>query len=92
MLPGEDPASPYLEDAQHWAGVYGELVAFKEAVVNQFQVKQGQLSPEAEAELHRDETGLRAELQRLRLHLRYWEERQRDAVPKSGPHERPAGA
>lgn len=87
MLPGEDPASPYLEDAQQWASVYGELVAFKEAVVRQFQVKQGQLSPLAEAELHTDETGLRAELERLRLHLRYWEERKRDAVPKSGPQE-----
>ena len=38
------------------------VVAFKEAVVRQFQVKQGQLSPLAEAELHTDETGLRAEL------------------------------
>ena len=26
LLPGEDPATPYPEDAQHWAAVYEELL------------------------------------------------------------------
>ncbi len=32
-LPGEDLASPYLEDAQMWLRVYGELLAFKETLI-----------------------------------------------------------
>lgn len=85
LLPGEDPASPYPGDAQQWASVYGELIRFKEQVVRQFEAKQQeQLSQAAEAELDKDEQGLRAELERLRLHLRYWEERQQNVAPEGG--------
>jgi hypothetical protein len=75
LLPGEDPASPYPEEAQQWVAVYRDLVGFKEAVVRLFQDKQERLPP-AEVELEKDEQGLQEELERLRLHLRYWEERQ----------------
>lgn len=79
------PASPYPGDAQQWASVYGELIRFKEQVVRQFEAKQQeQLSQAAEAELDKDEQGLRAELERLRLHLRYWEERQQNVAPEGG--------
>ena len=83
LLPGEDPASPYPEDAQQWATVYRELVNFKDELVGQLQAKQEALSPAASAELHKDEVALQAELDRLRLHLQYWEECQQNAVPKS---------
>lgn len=79
LLPGEDPASPFPEDARQWSVVYNELVTFKEELVGRLQAEQGQVSPAAQAELHKDELGLHAELERLRLHLRYWEERRRDA-------------
>ena len=29
LLPGEDPASPYLDDAEKWVEVYEELLHFK---------------------------------------------------------------
>jgi hypothetical protein len=30
LLDGEHPATPYLEDAEHWVAVYQELVSFYE--------------------------------------------------------------
>ena len=81
LLPGEDPATPYPEDAQHWAAVYEELVAFKQHLLAQLQAKQDEVTPPAAAELHKDEVDFQAELERLRLHLRYWEERQHNASP-----------
>lgn len=84
LLPGEDPASPYPEDAGHWSSVYRELVTFKEQVVGQVQAEQEGRSPAAAAELHNDELALRVELERLRLHLQYWEERRGGAVTEGG--------
>lgn len=75
LLPGEDPASPYPEDAVHWATVYRELTSFKESVLRQYREQQDRLSESTEAELRYDEEGLQVELDRLLLHLRYWEER-----------------
>ena len=74
LLPGEDPGSPYVTDAEEWAGVYRELVTFKEGVIRQVQSR-AHLSRVAETEAHRDEEVLQTELDRLRLHLRYWDER-----------------
>lgn len=74
LLPGEDPGSPYPADAEEWAGVYRELVTFKEGVIRQVRAR-AHLSQVAEGEAHRDEALLHAELERLRLHLRYWDER-----------------
>jgi hypothetical protein len=74
LLPGEDPGSPYPADAEEWAGVYRELATFKEGIVRQVQAR-AHLSHVAEAEAYRDEEVLQTELERLRLHLRYWDER-----------------
>jgi hypothetical protein len=90
LLPGEDPASAYPEDAGHWASVYRELVTFKEELIRLLQGKQESLSPAAASELHNDEEGLGAELERLRLHLQYWEERQHNSSTEGGAE--PAGS
>ena len=74
LLPGEDPGSPDPAEAKVWAGVYRELVTFKEGVIRQVQAR-AHLSQVAEGEVHRDEEVLQTELERLRLHLRYWDER-----------------
>jgi hypothetical protein len=79
LLPGEDPASPYSEDAVHWATIYRELITFKESVLREYPEPQDRLSESTEAELRHDEEGLQVELERLRLHLRYWEERRGSA-------------
>lgn len=83
LLLGEDPATPYPEDAGHWSSVYRELVTFKDELVRQLQAKQEGLSLAAAAELHNDEVALQLELERLQLHLQYWEERQQ-AVSEGG--------
>lgn len=75
LLPGEDPASPYPEDAIHWATIYRELITFKESLLRQYREQQDRLAEPIEAELRHDEDGLQVELERLRLHLGYWEER-----------------
>lgn len=75
LLPGENPASPYPEDGEHWAGVYHELVTFKEGLIQQVQAAWEDVSPEARAEIERDVSVLQVELERLKLHLLFWEER-----------------
>lgn len=85
LLPGEDPATPYPEDAPHWVAVYDELVHFKQELVAQLKAKQDEVTPPAAAELHKDEVDLRAELERLQLHLRYWQERHQRSPTGSNP-------
>lgn len=84
LLPGEDPGSPYPAEAEEWAGVYRELVTFKESVIRQVQAR-ADLSPVAEDEARRDEEVLQTELDRLHLHLRYWDERRSQSQEGSGP-------
>lgn len=72
LLEGEDPHSPYAEDAAHWVGVYSELVAFKEGLLRQVAEDREELSRGATAELERDENLLNLELERLKLRLGFW--------------------
>jgi hypothetical protein len=76
FLPGEDPLSPHPDDAAHWASVYRELVEAKEAVQQQIRDQKNDLPHPAKAELAMDEQIADLELQRLRLHLDYWQARQ----------------
>ena len=75
LLAGEDPTSPYPEDATHWAGVYSELVAFKQDLLQRVSEDRKRLSQAAMAELERDEDLLRLELERLRVRLTFWQAR-----------------
>lgn len=75
LLAGEDPNSPYPEDAAHWAGVYSELVAFKEDLLRRVAEDRKVLSEAAMAELERDENLLRLELERLKVRLGFWHAR-----------------
>jgi signal transduction histidine kinase len=74
MLPGEDPSSPYPEDSAHWVAVYRELLKVKEDMLQQVGSSRGRTHA-AQSEMARDEQALRLEIDRLRAHLRYWEER-----------------
>ncbi len=75
LMPGEDPGSPYPDDADHWFAVYGELVAFKERLLGQISQDRQRLLPDTADELVRDQRAMELELERLRHRLRYWEER-----------------
>jgi hypothetical protein len=77
LLEGEDPDSPYAEDAQHWAGVYGELLSFKEDLLATARQRLARMS---ESQAKKEVTGtdvqiLEAERDRLRRRLEFWEHR-----------------
>ena len=78
LLAGEDPNSPYPDDAEHWSGVYAELVGFKNDLLERLSQDRKLLSEAAMAELERDENLLRVELERLKLRLTYWETRREE--------------
>jgi hypothetical protein len=78
LLAGEDPATPYPEDAAHWAGVYSELVGFKNDLLERLREDRKVLSEAAMTELERDENLLRLELERLKLRLSFWETRKEE--------------
>ena len=78
LLAGEDPDTPYPDDAAHWRGVYAELVAFKQDLLNRVSEDRKRLSEAAMAELERDESLLRLELERLKLRLSFWQARQEE--------------
>ena len=78
LLAGEDPNSPYPDDAEHWSGVYAELVGFKHDLLERLSQDRKLLSEAAMAELERDENLLRVELERLKLRLTYWETRREE--------------
>jgi hypothetical protein len=75
LLAGEDPDSPYPEDASHWTSVYAELVAFKNDLLERLSQDRKVLSEAAMTELERDENLLRLELARLKLRLSFWQTR-----------------
>ena len=77
LLDGEDPDTPYAEDAQHWAGVYGELLSFKEDLLATARQRLARMS---ETQAKKEVTGtdvqiLEAERDRLRRRLQFWEGR-----------------
>jgi hypothetical protein len=78
LLAGEDPSTPYQEDASHWAGVYAELVGFKHDLLERLNKDRQLLSESARTELERDENLLRVELERLKLRLSFWETRREE--------------
>jgi hypothetical protein len=82
LLAGEDPNTPYRDDAVHWAGVYAELVGFKNDLLERLTEDRKLLSAAARTELERDENMLRVELERLKLRLSYWEMRREQLSPE----------
>jgi hypothetical protein len=76
LLEGEDPGSPYLEDATHWVQVYGELLAVKRDLLGTAEKTLGVLEPEARREVaSTDLVVLDAEMKRFSRRLTYWRER-----------------
>jgi hypothetical protein len=78
LLAGEDPSTPYRDDAMHWVGVYSELVGFKNDLLGRLNQDRQLLSEAARTELERDENLLRVELERLKLRLSFWEMRREE--------------
>ena len=79
LLPGEDPQSPYREDAEHWVEVYRELVETKSAILAKLREERRGLDQASQAELAHDDRILQLELERLRVRLAAWEQRLRQS-------------
>ena len=76
LLEGEDPGSPYLEDATHWVQVYGELLAVKRDLLGTAENALGVLEPEARREVaSTDLVVLDAEMKRFSRRLEFWRQR-----------------
>ncbi|MEA2646095.1 MAG: hypothetical protein QOE92_1178 [Chloroflexota bacterium] len=74
LMSGEDPDTPYLEDATHWLGVYGELIDFKHELIGVTKERIVHLTASAREELTgTDLVLLNAELERLKKRRDFWQ-------------------
>lgn len=77
LLPGEDPQTPYRDDAEHWVEVYRELVETKSGILAKLREDRRGLDAAGQAELDHDERVLQLEMERLQARLAAWEQRLR---------------
>ena len=83
---GEDVETPYLDDAEHWVSVYRELVDFKHELLGQIdQHVAGADHLQSEQEMERDRRATELELERIKLHLAFWEQRREELSGHSAP-------
>jgi hypothetical protein len=76
LLEGEDPSTPYLEDATHWVTVYDELLAVKRDLVGVSEDRLPDMTPEARREIATTDLAvLDAEMKRFTRRRAYWKER-----------------
>jgi hypothetical protein len=76
LLEGENPETPYLEDATHWVTVYNELLGVKRDLVGASESRLPELSAEARHEVaSTDLVVLDEEMKRFSRRLAYWRER-----------------
>jgi len=83
---GEDVETPYLDDAEHWVSVYRELVDFKHEMLD--QIDQHVVDADhvqSEQEMQRDRRATELELERIQLHLAYWQQRREELRGSSAP-------
>jgi hypothetical protein len=93
LLPGEEPASVYLEDAVHWVRVYSELLALKLALLTRSGQVLAGLSDDAVSEADVDQRLLRSQAERYARRHEYWTQRikQLAAAADGEPRHAPAG-
>ena len=88
LLPGERPDSDHPEDALHWAGVYRELIQFKDRAIDQILLEAVAMSEPARAELERtDLVVMRAERDRFRRRADFWRQRYRLLTGAEAPRQ-----
>lgn len=85
LLPGEDPATPYLEEAEHWEAVYGELEHFIESLLEGGPQTDEAASDWPGRDHFEGERLLQVKLRDLRAHRRYWEQHRHWIASKGGP-------
>jgi hypothetical protein len=76
LLDGEDPKTPYLDDATHWITVYSELLGVKRELVGAAEGRLPEMSDEARQEVATtDLVVLDAEMKRFARRLEFWRRR-----------------
>jgi hypothetical protein len=76
LLEGEDPKTPYLDDATHWVTVYTELLAVKRELVGVTEAQLPDMAVEARREVAAtDLVVLDAEMKRFSRRLEFWRQR-----------------
>jgi hypothetical protein len=77
LLPGEDPATPYADDAEKWIEVYDELLRFKNRLLDVAQETLEDLhdKPARREVIETDRIVLRAEVDRFHRRLSFWQRR-----------------
>ncbi|HEY8739865.1 MAG TPA: hypothetical protein VIN56_04665 [Candidatus Dormibacteraeota bacterium] len=79
LMRGENPDTTYVEDAEHWSGVYKELLAFKQDLLTFTKERIARMKPPASNELATtDLVIMEAEHDRLRVRFDFWEARRRE--------------
>jgi hypothetical protein len=80
-LPGEDLDTLHLDDADLWISTYTELLAFKEALIEEMNARLTSMPAAAVEEVRRsDALVLEAEAQRFRQRLGKWERRRTELL------------
>ena len=83
LLEGEDPKTPYLDDATHWVTVYTELLGVKRELVGVTEAQLPDMQVEARREVAAtDLVVLDAEMKRFSRRLEFWRQR---CVELGGP-------
>lgn len=73
LLPGEPGESRHPEDALHWAGVYRELIEFKDRAIDKILLEAVAMSEVARGEVERtDLVVMRSERERFRRRAGHW--------------------
>ena len=76
LLDGENPATPYLDDAAHWVTVYAELLAVKRDLLTVSEGRLAEMPAEVRHEVaSTDLVVLDAEMKRFSRRLAFWRER-----------------
>ena len=79
LMRGENPDTTFLEDVEHWVGVYSELLAFKQDLLDFTKGRIATMQPSASNELATtDLVIMEAEYGRLRSRHDFWENRRRE--------------
>ncbi len=75
LLPGEEPATRYVDDALHWEAVYRELLHFKDQLLATASRAGRRLRRDGHHEVSKDLALLKAERSRLHERHRFWSRR-----------------
>jgi hypothetical protein len=80
LLPGEDPTSPYPDDADKWIEVYQELLVFKRRLLGVAEEALEGLEdkPARREVIDTDRIVLEAEVKRFERRLEFWEKRRQE--------------